>query len=130
MIRVQLSQVLQTVVSQQLLPAANGGQITRETALCVASKTLVDTYTVILKTRLTLNEVIEKARLDYSYMVSDCSAEKLSDLANTPEGFGAAEYRMLEGEAVEGEKYMEYYVDEAAVGELVTELFYEPADNT
>lgn len=32
-----------------------------------ASQTLVDTYIVILKTRLTLNEVIEQADLDYSY---------------------------------------------------------------
>jgi len=32
-----------------------------------ASKTLVDTYIVILRTRLTLNEVIEQADLDYSY---------------------------------------------------------------
>lgn len=32
-----------------------------------ASKTLVDTYIVILKTRLTLNEVIEQAELEYTY---------------------------------------------------------------
>lgn len=32
-----------------------------------ASQTLVDTYIVILKTRLTLNEVIEQAGLDYTY---------------------------------------------------------------
>lgn len=32
-----------------------------------ASQTLVDTYIVILKTRLTLNEVIEQAELSYSY---------------------------------------------------------------
>ena len=32
-----------------------------------ASQSLVDTYIVILKTRLTLNEVIEQAELDYSY---------------------------------------------------------------
>lgn len=32
-----------------------------------ASQTLVDTYIVILKTRLTLNEVIERAGLDRSY---------------------------------------------------------------
>ena len=32
-----------------------------------ASKTLVDTYIVILKTRLTLNEVIEQAELNYTY---------------------------------------------------------------
>lgn len=39
------------------------------------------------------------------------------------------EYRTLEGESVMGEKYMEYYVDEAAARELVMELFYEPAPN-
>lgn len=32
-----------------------------------ASQTLVDTYIVILKTRLTLNDVIEQAELDYDY---------------------------------------------------------------
>ncbi len=32
-----------------------------------ASQTLVDTYIVILKTRLTLNEVIERAKLPYDY---------------------------------------------------------------
>ena len=32
-----------------------------------ASKSLVDTYLVIMKTRMTLNEVIEQAELDYSY---------------------------------------------------------------
>lgn len=32
-----------------------------------ASQTLVDSYIVILKTRLTLNEVIEQADLDYDY---------------------------------------------------------------
>lgn len=32
-----------------------------------ASKSLVDTYLVIMKTRMTLNEVIEQAQLNYSY---------------------------------------------------------------
>lgn len=32
-----------------------------------ASKSLVDTYLVIMKTRMTLNEVIEQAELDYTY---------------------------------------------------------------
>lgn len=32
-----------------------------------ASKSLVDTYMVIMKTRMTLNEVIEQAGLEYSY---------------------------------------------------------------
>lgn len=65
-----------------------------------------------------------------AYMVSDCSVEKLSDLADALEDCGVIEYRTLEGESVMGEKYMEYYVDEAAARELVMELFYEPAPNT
>lgn len=63
------------------------------------------------------------------YMVSDCSVEKLSDLSNTIEEYGIEEYRTLEGESVEGEKYMEYYVDETAARELVMELFYEQVEN-
>lgn len=64
-----------------------------------------------------------------AYMVSDCSVEKLSDLAGALGACGAAEYRTLEGEPVRGEKHMEYRVDEAAARELVMELFYEPAES-
>lgn len=61
------------------------------------------------------------------YMVSDCSVEQLSDLADSLEAIGVTDYRTLEGRSVEGEKYMEYYVDQAAARELVMELFWEPA---
>ena len=46
-----------------------------------ASKGLVDTYIVILKTRLTLNEVIERANLDYTYgqLSSMVSASAVND---------------------------------------------------
>lgn len=46
-----------------------------------ASKTLVDTYTIILKTRLTLNEVIEETGLDYTYeeLLRMVSAEAVND---------------------------------------------------
>lgn len=64
-----------------------------------------------------------------TYMVSDCSVEKLSDLANVLGEYGVTEYRTLKGESVMGETYMEYYVDETAARELVMELFYEPAPN-
>lgn len=64
-----------------------------------------------------------------AYMVSDCSVEKLSDLADALEDCGVTEYRTLEGEPVMGETYMEYHVDEAEARELVLELFYEPAPN-
>lgn len=46
-----------------------------------ASKTLVDTYTIILGTRLTLNDVIEEADLDYTYeeLSGMISAEAVND---------------------------------------------------
>jgi len=64
-----------------------------------------------------------------AYMVSDCSAEQLSELADALETYGVTEYRMLEGEPVAGEKYAEYYVDEAAARELVMDLFYEQVEH-
>lgn len=46
-----------------------------------ASKTLVDTYTIILQTRLTLNDVIDQAGLDYTYeqLREMVSAEAVND---------------------------------------------------
>ena len=60
-------------------------------------------------------------------MTSDCSVEKMSALADLLEEYGVAEYRTLEGEATMGEKYVEYYVDEAAARDMVMEMFYEEA---
>ena len=61
------------------------------------------------------------------YLTSDCSVEKMSALADLLEEYGVAEYRTLEGEATMGEKYVEYYVDEAAARDMVMEMFYEEA---
>jgi len=63
-----------------------------------------------------------------AYMVSDCTVEQLSRLADTLEAYGVAEYRTLEGKPAAGGNCAEYYVDEAAVRELVMELFYEQAE--
>lgn len=63
-----------------------------------------------------------------SYMVSDCSIQKLSDLSGLLGEFGVTEYRSLKGEDVVGEEHMEYYVDQDALRELVMELFYERAE--
>ncbi|MBQ1389870.1 MAG: LCP family protein [Clostridia bacterium] len=59
------------------------------------------------------------------YMVSDMSANKLSDMSNK-----LAEYTdngMLEtkGEAKLGKKFMEYYVDEDDLREIVLKLYYD-----
>lgn len=44
-----------------------GGALTFSTSELSAAKSLVDMYTVILKTRTTLNAVIQRADLDYTY---------------------------------------------------------------
>lgn len=59
------------------------------------------------------------------YMVSNCSVEQLSALSETLEEYGVGEYRTLEGEAVLGETFYEFHVDEDALQGLVMELFYE-----
>lgn len=59
------------------------------------------------------------------YMVSNCSVEQLSKLSDTLKEYGIAEYRTLEGEAVMGKKFIEYYVNEGELQKTVMELFYE-----
>lgn len=52
-----------------------------------ASKSLVDTYLVIMKTRMTLNEVIEDAELNYSY-------EELRDMIDAASVNGTEIFRI------------------------------------
>lgn len=59
------------------------------------------------------------------YMVSNCSVEQLSGLADTLEECGNIRYRTLEGEAVLEDVYYEFHVDEDALQRTVMELFYE-----
>lgn len=59
------------------------------------------------------------------YLVSDCTVEQLSDLSDKINGYDVDEYLTLEGEAVQGEEYMEFYVDEQALQSLVMNVFYE-----
>lgn len=47
--------------------SVGGTQLSISQGDLIAAQSLVDTYSVILKTRNTLNEVIESANLDYSY---------------------------------------------------------------
>lgn len=64
------------------------------------------------------------------YMVSDCTVNQLSAFSEMLREYGISEYRMLEGEAVEGEDHVEFYADEDALRELVVSLFYEPMEET
>ena len=63
-----------------------------------------------------------------SYIVSDCSATKLSELSGQVAEYEYLAVYEIEGEATVGDEYMEYYVDETALQELVIELFYEEVE--
>lgn len=60
------------------------------------------------------------------YLVSDCTVQQLSRLSEQLRDYELGEYLTLEGEAVQGEEYMEFYVDEQSLRSLVMDLFYEP----
>lgn len=61
---------------------------------------------------------------DYHY--SDCTASELSEFAALAGQRPSIKIHELDGEAQRGEQYMEFYVDESAVQQLVLELFYSP----
>ncbi len=59
------------------------------------------------------------------YLVSDCTIYQLTEITEKLGGYSYKGITGLEGEAVQGSEYMEYYLDEAAVQAAVIELFYE-----
>ena len=61
------------------------------------------------------------------YLVTDCSTTVINDLAQHCGHYRLDKVVTLPGENVRG-KYMEYYVDEAAMDELILELLYEPKE--
>ena len=61
------------------------------------------------------------------YMVTDCSVNALSETAERLSSYKVAGVITPEGESVQGEKYMEFYADAAALKTTVVTLFYQPA---
>lgn len=59
-------------------------------------------------------------------LVTDCTIDELSDYAERFSDYTLEEILTTEGEAVKGEKYIEFYADEEALQELVIETFYKP----
>ncbi len=59
------------------------------------------------------------------YLVSDCTVNQLSLMIERLQDYAYGGTVALEGEAVKGAEYVEYYVDEAAAQSLVLNLFYE-----
>ena len=64
------------------------------------------------------------------YMVSDCTVNQLSDLGNSLAAYQVSDILTTPGDAQEGEEYMEFTVDEAALQQLVMDVFYEPVEES
>ncbi|MGM9614334.1 MAG: hypothetical protein ACI3W7_02225, partial [Oscillospiraceae bacterium] len=62
------------------------------------------------------------------YLVTDCSVDELSGYGEQLSGYTLSDIVAPEGEAVLGDTYMEFYVDEAALQQLVIDWFYVPMD--
>ena len=61
-----------------------------------------------------------------AYMVSDCTASQLSQAYDRWESYEDGGIYTMEGTAEQGAEFMEFYPDEAALRQLVAELFYTP----
>nr|MBR4280000.1 LCP family protein [Clostridia bacterium] len=59
---------------------------------------------------------------------TDCTAEDLQRIADALSNTPSVPIYELEGEAMQGETYMEFYVDEEALQRLVLEVFYAPVE--
>ena len=60
------------------------------------------------------------------YIVSDCSGNVISTLAERYGDYPLVEIVSPTGDNVKGEQYMEFYVDEQALDALILRLFYAP----
>lgn len=59
------------------------------------------------------------------YMVSDMSAQQLSEFANYMKEYTDEGVLQTEGESVKGERFMEFYADETSLQNNVFELYYD-----
>lgn len=59
------------------------------------------------------------------HMVTDCSATKLASFADVVKKYENKGIRSVDGTAIKGEQFMEFYADEDALRALVLDIFYE-----
>ncbi len=62
------------------------------------------------------------------YIESDCTLERFSSILSTIHDFKYDGIYSITGEAVKGERYMEFYPDEKALQKLVIDIFYKKSD--
>jgi len=61
-----------------------------------------------------------------AYYRSSCTAEQLLDFARSLSANPTVPTYEIEGKAVQGDIYMEFYANEKVLQQLVLELFYTP----
>ncbi len=77
----------------------------------------------------TNDELIVRVLTDISdYMVSDCTITRLQSYYDKVSGYKFDGIYRLEGESVQGERFMEFHPDSDSVLKNVVELFYELKD--
>lgn len=59
-------------------------------------------------------------------MLSDMTTDRIEELADRFTEYEEEAILVPEGESVEGDRFMEFYVDEAALQQMVVDTFYEP----
>lgn len=60
------------------------------------------------------------------YVVTDCSSNAITSLANRLIGYELGDVVAIQGENVMGEKFMEYHVDEDALDQVILKYLYAP----
>ncbi len=74
---------------------------------------------------------LTKAFVDISgYFTSDYSVNQLNQLVSSMKDYSMNPIRTVDGEAVKGAEFMEFYVDKDSLQQTVVDLFYEPCEET
>ncbi len=84
-------------------------------------------FALALKTAYLQNEniILEAYNAIVDYMITDCSITDLSETAEKLSSYTLSEIITPEGESVQGDEFAEFHVDDAALKELVINVFYE-----
>ena len=61
-----------------------------------------------------------------NYLVTDMTTDRIEELADRFNEYEQTDIMVPPGESVEGEHFMEFYVDEDALQQIVVDTFYEP----
>ena len=63
-------------------------------------------------------------------MTSDCSVNRLADIADRVAEYGFSDILTIAGESVQGEEFMEFYADDEALQSMILDLFYRPVESS